>query len=59
MAPGPLFIPSLARAGAAHHGWAAPGEKCETKRPKRDFVMKTFDLKGPLLNDEWDLITTM
>ena len=52
-------LPSVARAGAAHHGWAAPGEKCEKKRPKRDFVMKTFDLKGPLLNDEWDLITTM
>ena len=33
-------LPSVARAGVAHHGWAAPGEKCELKRPKRDLVIK-------------------
>ena len=30
--------------------WAAPGEKCEFKRPKRDFVIKKVDLKLPILS---------
>ena len=51
-------IPSGARAGAAHHGWAAPGEKCKFKRPKRDFIIKKFDLKLPILSGNGGLMTT-
>ena len=42
-------LPSVARAGVAHHGWAAPGEKFNSKRPKRDFVIKKVNLKLPIL----------
>ena len=50
-------FPSLARAGAAHHGWAVPGEKRKFKYPKRDFVINKFDLKLPILSGRWGLMT--
>ena len=33
------------RPGAAHHGWAAPGEILEFKAPKRDSVTRFFHFK--------------
>ena len=40
-------LPSLARAGAAHHGWAAPGKKCKFQLPNLSAAIAAVSIKEP------------